>query len=71
MNAITYWLSEHFSLHLTPATFAPVGEFSLIEASASWWAGEYYAVHLALCGFGLDFGFWPQGKYDDADEAGA
>ena len=65
------WLTEHFSLLVTPATFEPVGEFSLVEFSASWWAGEYYAVHVSLLGISVDFGFWPQGKYDDAGEAGA
>ncbi len=71
MNAITYWLTEHFSLITTPATFERVGEFSLIEFSASWWADECYAVHIALVGIALDFAYWPNGKYADTDEAGA
>lgn len=64
------WFTEHFSLLITPATLEPVGEFSLFEVAASWWADEYWAVHFALLGFAFDFAFWPRGKYDETDGAG-
>ena len=71
MNAITYWIADHFSI--TPAHATTMGvpiDFPIIGAYFVSWP-DYVEITLQFLGVGYAFGYWPDGKYDDAGEAGA
>ena len=70
MNALTYWISEHFSLNAWRTSFSGVPvSFGLVGVSYAAWP-DYREVTCELLGFGFSLGYWPAGKYGDAEDWG-
>lgn len=65
------WLRGHFSLNPAWATFGTHGEFTVADFGIEWFGNEYYGIRASLLGLGIAFGYWPGGKFDDTDGAGA
>ena len=71
MNAITHWISEHFSLNAWCASFDGFPtQFGVISLGYVAWP-DYREVTCELLGFGFALGYWPDGKWDETDGAGA
>lgn len=74
MNAITYWITEHFSFTKWASVITlRSGSVPVLILDFDWANGEevqYYAVTFSLLGLGASLAFWPRGKYDETDGAG-
>lgn len=75
MNAITYWISQRFSFSWWTANLdAECGGISLGVMDFDWIRADeahYYCLTFGLLGLCGSLIFWPNGKYDETDGAGA
>lgn len=77
MNAITYWISEHFGFSRWCAYMSEGNiELKLIAIGIDTHLTprsrhNYIALDLGLLGLCCSLSYWPQGKYDETDGAGA
>jgi acyl-coenzyme A synthetase/AMP-(fatty) acid ligase len=65
------WLREHFSVNWWCADLGRAGGVCWGTLDSDWVIGQHYAVTLGLLGFCACIAYWPGGKYDETDGAGA